>query len=382
MAKVDIIIYRKKRPHRGQTQRRGPIVPFEQPEYLPRRLSKKFITFYDLGRKWDGSAFSDYITQTIDPVYDFSDPAGLGFWEATHDPSLTELETLRDSVIDYPIADIETKHPKASLDEGKYVLKLQLGSASNTADTDARWTADGWKVTQSELDAMSDFKIGGSDSLVMSATLTGASKDHITSVYDPSASPVSYNPRVGDKFFLMPSMMRPEGTVQYIDWADSHGLGFHALRVVYAVDLYDYCVFPREPLLSGGAYEFLETSPGRWVATLFPDADFTKNYNATQFFQTFGSNRVRQEAVQIVGSSYSWHITYVGTGYPPSEFFPSSLPPAGATSSWQLHCRSATGAGGSQPFTGTGSDDLDAVTPSGALLAIIKRGSTVFYVWK
>lgn len=380
-----VITYKKPFKRKPRHPKRGVLPDDRRDEIFGRPKKKKFITFYDMGLKFTGSTFGDVLTTTVDPVYDFTDPASHAFWKSTAIPTLADLDALRAEVIDYTPADIDNlKHRQIGFEEGEQLYNLWLGSSTNKASTDVRWAGEGWGVTQAELNAISNFTIGADD-LNVSAVLTGAGKNHITTVYDSSESAVAFTPKPGDKYFLMPQLSIPASVGLYRDDGSNH-FTVAVTTQIYPINTYNFSVTPRVPLLTDSSpYFLMSLHPPDWQGASGLDSRYPAIYLLTQFMETYGVNNDRREAVLIL-SSWSMHddAHYVGAGYPPAPQFPSdgSIPTDLLYNSvWRLSAEIVPGlSGGNQAFTGISGSGW--VMPTGALLAVIKQGSTIYYVWK
>lgn len=375
MGRIEITLKGKKRPI--PEPRKGPILPVYDPEYLPRRPFEQFLQLYDMGRKWNGSAFIDVdwtITTThstdISGTYDSNPPS--------YNPApLASLDALRAAIIDYDIEDIEDMHPRIDLVEGDYLNIAILNDftlVTNTSD-DADWTNEGWKLSEAEL-ATTNFRLRqvGSGSVVpgegerddlffMPMVLTGASKDKITNEYNPAGAIVAYTPKLGDKIFLMPSVVKPNCKVEYIP-----GVGFDYLHYLSA----DWTIVKRNPILDDDASEHylqMVTVPNTTTFTTGAgELIYAQMLRVCRYFTTFFDN-LWSERFNLLTST--WTAWGDPTDYPPAAVYDS--PPSDPVGQY------ADRAAFHQTLFHIFSISL---IPTNALKAVIKRGVIIFYVWE
>lgn len=414
-SRLRILLSERRKPEAGaeQTVSEGPtegLLPanHSKPTLFPSK--NPYIEFYDMGRKWNGSAFVD-VSYNVAPTYDYV-VSGVASYRTTTVPTLAQLNTLRDTIFDYDVEDIENQHPRITKAEGEY-FELLLGNMSGLADTQAHenenWTEKGWKTTQKELDAITNFTVGSTayinnDTLATEQTadayfnklvLTGSSKRTITEIYDPAAPVVAYAPKPGDKFFLMPTMPRPNGWCRYRDLATNHGLGLSGLRIVEGYESYNFMVTPRLPIFdSEGAYYLMKmrnASYNNWTwnpAVPTSNAGDIEQYaqasRIINFMEAYGTSQERKEAVNLstTFNDYTWH-TYVGSGFPPGAFFPSdTTPPTSEAPTPRWIVGAGLFFGTSLMNAPTAISSLNPFLPTGSLMAIIKQKNKFYYVWK
>ena len=178
----------------------GESVPADEEGLLPARHSDvklyggpKFITFWDLGRKWDGSQFAD-VQYTVAPTYDYViGGAGTASYRTTTVPTLSQLEDLQNLILEDNLTQLEKNHPMISMDEAEY-FNIEVGS-SFFGDI-GTWTDKGLKMTQAELNALTSLTISLPRAFFNSLVLTGDNKMTITRVNDPDGPVESDTPAV------------------------------------------------------------------------------------------------------------------------------------------------------------------------------------------
>lgn len=378
MGRVTITLKGKKKPI--PEPKKGPILPTDTPEYLPRRLTQQ-LQLFDMGRKWNGSAFVD-IDWTI-PTTHTEDEFIVG--EYGTDPlsgvelPLAHSDDLRSTIIDYDLADIEDMHPRIGEVEGEY-LNFMIGNGLTPVvhtSTDPDWTEKGWKLSAAELATPNFFlrQVGLSrtysglpiiheldDLFFPYIQLSGAGKDRITTEYDYSASVAPYAPKLGDKIFLMPSIVKPDCKVQQyfdplsISW-------FHYLSS-------DWTLTKRGPILDDEADDnYLQpmTVPGVTSFTIPPgDLVYIDMMRVNKYFTDNFANLWSHRYGETISGPVGWE-TWDPTDFPPSAYYDPINPPLGVPATFHRAV-----------FNIFNADFLAA----GSLKAVIKRGSIRFFVWQ
>lgn len=358
-----------RRYYRGTTYRRRPI-----DDILGRRRKGGTIKFYDMGRKWDGSAFVDVdyneppILNAIGtPVYGYVEHSNgiLEGWQHWT-PRIVTYNALRTSIIDYDLGDIETMHPQLYTEDEAYWYTIELldndylGAGTTilraSADDLTNWGIGGWKVDPTYL-TLENFAIqqghygidGAFNNRVWhNIYFGGTTRNHFTDTYDADADDLpDFMLQLGDKVFMMPVMAQLGARADY---------PFTEVRDYLASN---HMVIPRSSYLDPLNENYLDGSGDD--NPLDPD---TYDLKRIRLLQDKGFNILRKKTtfdIDIPG--WVWNDSLDPMDYPDP--------------SWDaIQCFWAGDASNeSNSFLGGG-------VPDKALLAIIKRGTNLFYVWK
>lgn len=312
-----------------RARRRAARLARPEDDYLPRRLSKKGINFYDLGQVLVGGVWKTLDYVVAPPV---TDPT----LNPEIRPTIYADYAARDALfLDASGALAGNGRRIEKLHGNLFKIKISGdGFAHYTDDQqDSAWTNNGLNLTADEL-AADNFKVSSVTTLfgseIQSFTffpplkLVGADKNHITSIYNPEAEAVDFTPKNNDAYFLAPTLLRAEGLSDKI-------------AVVIKVG-FVHAVYPR-----------------------FPDAPATRvSYNTPN--QPLNSEAAFIQAAQILISIPEVKaFERVGGTYAPYN---------------------------PQNFPGSFESEYNAVIfyglpspPEKFLAAIIKRGDVLFYVW-
>ena len=293
-------------------------------DFLPRRLQKGGIQFFDFGQIKVGDAWR---TNPFVVAPAVNNP--------TSNPAIRNLIiddfTNRDAALNLNALDALARRIEKAHGELFRIKISGTGFEHRTLPTDPAWTSGGLKLTPEEL-AADNFTVAGMERIGVNETqsnryfhqikLTGAGKNHITNVYDFAAASALFAPSNSDKYFLIPSFVKLEGLL----FSPFIKLGF--------------------------VYSFI---------TRFPEAPATKldfntlaepSSNAAAFIAAanIAVNIPEVKAYLLASGSY---VPY------PVEDFPAGYNSSGGSIINQFQTTSA-----------------------GALLAIIKQNANLFYIWK
>jgi len=323
---------------------KGLIAARREDEYLPRRLQKKFINFYDLGRMKVGGVYVD-IEFYIESTYTTDASGSIFFSELT----VANHNALADLVLTGGVENLAANAYKIPYGEGNVFNAIVQGatfsrSTSGTPETNLFWTAQGLKLTAGELSA-DDYRVTSQhNSIWTGVNLTGAFKNKITAVRDYNAAAVVFTPRASDDYFYMPRLMRVFGSAQETGATHNYTDSFRIFPRV--TDL----IFPSNTFYSSavddswasGQSVGIYTNIKRIVAELKARAHLPKSFKQTPD----GANVLTTPQV-------------------PSDF-PTSA-----------NFGESPGAGASFFSAGFQYDN----PPVGVLLMIIRQGTFFFYVW-
>jgi hypothetical protein len=369
----DQILRSKKRRHEGPLES-------SKKEDDPIIQRKQGITFYDMGRKWNGSAFVD-IDYTVPTVYNKDGTSNAGF--ALTPMTLTNYRSMESFIIDYSMDQLEQMHPKISQEQGAY---SNFKTGPEFAGLGTLWKSGKLMATQAQLDAVADFSVGygvgPSVYFYQAVKLRGTGRYKLTNSYDPAATDVGpLNPKVGDKIFLMPALNAPVNGTQFYDYVDNYGFGDHVIGDVRQYEGYKFCIVPKVQLYdSSSPYYQLAINASTWSVLGVTGflTQYLFSWKRVQWLQSWGIIQDTWYNAHEAFVGYVWNPT--SDPFPNSFFSPTAEPVVGSSQQWAIgqQMYSDSGTHDAAHFNGGGGNAI----PTGVLVAIVKRGSQLFYVWR
>lgn len=346
----------KKKPRGPQGHRRGVIHSTRGSEILYRRQSKKgFLKFYNMGQIWDPDS-SSWLND------DFQITRSAGWVSGNFlpdDPDQTDADAINAHYVGETAGAIASKYRLIEQDHGDY-FQLAIYFDEDEAQRERltsdnpNWKPGGLQISQSRLDSattidlMLDIAVDSPEltraflrnTLTRTTRIKGTGAGKVTTVYDPDASAVSFDLAEGDEIFIRPQLCNPGFSLERRNPSDIYGGG---LRRYSTVNLDD----PTE-----------------------------LNYIA--HISSFGVIGTLADANRI----YSLFATYSGRTYGKHDFATNAKTIIDQTEADSIYATIAAAVDGTAPPF-----DLDVMGFFGSepgertIALIIKRGSSLFYVW-
>lgn len=204
-----------------QRPKRGLINTRRRDEIGRRRLSPAgLITFYDLGQIKSGPSWvqNDYL---YDPepgiIAGGASNDQLGFAAPL---SLTQMRAFEHTILPHGLPSNAESYfrPWSSSTEGAFLINFNGYDSWTGSDTGEHWGPSGLTLSPSELGASVSFYVwhlfgfGAFSVTTLCHPLTYPDPSvKVTATYDFSAPPVTFNPGVSDKWFLMPILPLAQG---------------------------------------------------------------------------------------------------------------------------------------------------------------------------
>lgn len=217
---IEIRIKRSIKPKAGSRVRQRPkgiLTPRRKDDKRGRRLPGGLINFYDLGQikisgEWATNPF--FIAPTVEGV-----PLDGPFIRVLNAGDYTARDA---ELLEGGVGSLAGTYRKiARLHGDVFRLKVSgTGFSVTMTSSEEKWTDKGLELTADELSS-DNFKVVGTigdfDTNIYfpTITLTGSSKDKITSVFGNSAPAVEFSPKASDTYFLMPSFVQPTGNTRF-----------------------------------------------------------------------------------------------------------------------------------------------------------------------
>lgn len=356
---IEITVPKKRRSEsevQNQESERGIISRRKFSDYPKRRRRvEKYIRLFDMGRRADGSEFSDFLIQPELDLPNSANPA------VPPNPVLSDyafrdeylLETATDS--DLPLAErfFEIKKENGDFYRLAFFGDDQADEIFTTDNPNWNQTtgAGGVKVSSgllndSRLIIAIDSLQFWRNNLFHPIIVTGSTRNKVTTVFDyGAADQTDFRLKAGDKVFLLPLIPIYHARASYFFGGQNTYLN------------QDFRFGQRE-------YYESEFSPAVDVsqAEFYPgNTNYQAVYQAMQFHQNLSSARAYHVEYDFDLNQYIW------SSIPPSEVTPDPPFSPGATSDG-----TATMLVFISPFLGV----------AGVLVAIVERGQQRFYLWK
>jgi hypothetical protein len=349
-------------------KRRGSAPPTKTPKrFLPRRKKGGRIKIYDMGRKWNGSAFVDVAYNELPTLNAVGTPV-LGYVEVSNGilkgwhlwtPRTQTYDALRGAIIDYDLATIETQHPQLKTEDDAYWFNLELidwdvlGAGPSllaaSADDLSNWSADGWAVSGDFFD-IENFALttGAYNDKLFHNLYFGFDRNKFTATYDSTAANLpDFRLKLDDKIFLMPCFDQLGARADY-----------GTVKRDYLTS--NFQVIPRTPYLDPANENYLDGINDDNPAD--PDAYDLKRI---RFMRAYCANVLRKKSALNLDLGYwAWNDAL------DPAVFPTPLDWSFLTCFWAGDSHTETSA-----FLGGG-------LPHGSLIAIIKRGDDLYFAWK
>lgn len=370
---IDIVI-QKKSGNRGRRQpSRGPLERRRDPEYLPRRKSGIFVKFFDLGQYSDGAGGWIENTPTLTPTTSYTAAGasrglvhtiGLPDWAAfTANPMSIESDVDNWESTFRPLTYEEAEmYGVDVLIDGTQYAAARDGSrtymGTSTSVTGSLWTTKGLRLPPSD-----------TFELVTNRLFYRIKPDNVrckvTTTFDSSAPEASFILNSSCKVFMMPCLYfwRGMSRRQYVSSGN---------RTDEDVHNYVYKAVPRDVFLVNSTLQAYWGTFPMCLRPGLPDQGTipsTASPSVRNVFKTAHAtiSGARENLVLVNDSTNT--ITS-DTSLPPSSFPASGEPSGDFAGSPQVH------------WNLSDNGDLPDISPAtNALVAVIKKGSTWYYVW-
>lgn len=328
---------------------KGLIAARREDEYLPRRLkSAKFITFYDLGFKYneeDGFADVDYsIAPTIGSTNSSSPQAAQ--------PTKAQIDQFAAHILTPGVENLAANYYRLSVESATHnAVTIAYDSANINlgAGYQTNWGDNGLKLFD---DLKNAANITFFPNYNYSFKVKGSSANKITSVNNYAASAVSYTIGESDKFYLMPLVVVPRASA----WIQSVG----ATPAEFDTLFTDMRVIPRIPFQFGDEPTYGFVPNIQWTDGDTNPDDYE---NAKLLIEVMNDPAFDPLIIRTIFNGVVWTVTYPDpTTFPRADHF-GAVPSSRATLLFPSMLTNGT-------------------PPSGILLAIIEQNGTFFYVWK
>lgn len=341
----------------GDTEQKKRKITFQPTRGLVFRRkipTQGFINFYDLGQKWneDSEVWENnlYVHDPAPVVVPSPDPTHSSDQSEDSSPlSISHFRTLEATILSTPTTAFETTFRKIEKTAGNaFPIQLTIdGIGTYTFDSE-EWTDNGLKFEQSQIHNRSigvivrktDISGVGSQSFTQDLGVD-PSISKITNLPLYTAPEVTFAPKIGDTYFLMPALC--------LNYGYSVQGGFHTATEIY-LD-YQHRILPRD----------FSNPDKMWSAYADPAPPGGSNAN---FAAVLSSNL-------SLPSIHALQYDFVGENYPPAT-------------GWVERLTISTIAAGSFPVGYDPMPYISFLSPFitiGTLLGIIKQNNKVFYFW-
>lgn len=295
-----------------------------------RKVTPKGINFYDLGQIVAGAGFDDTDYQVPNtPIF------GLGDIAAP-DPTTSDFEGRDAPLLAIPTAQLLNKVrkiTKGSLSAKYHVLAL-FGSYVDELDNLEQWTAGGLVVDQADLNTGLTIAANAAPYFDAVVLKDGEPNQKITTAPEYSAPAAAFSPVPLMDVFLVPKLAYLQGRATTPTFGDVGQYG-----AIYLTLPRRFGINTADEWNGGDLSPLPPIGAGMDAATLEAINNWKGVVPNRGFFWTYLTN--------------TWTTN-------------AAFPPAGH------HTRGISAMGSYSPFT---------YGPNGALLAIVKKGSTFYYFW-
>ena len=363
--KVKILILKKtakqERPQQTQIVRQQGMrrVILMEDELLIRKQRKGLITFFDMAQSNTGTVeapvWIDWSDMQIWPPFDVTDGNPI---PSIGTIALADYAYRDDAII---ASDLAVRGRPVKKTERPDIFAMQIVGHNFTYNLDAaqeRFTDAGFRLTPGELQSQS-LSLMADSRMFDTIIFRGAGKNKVTALPDFDAETVAFDLKLGDKVYLVPKFTRTTGRARIFNNSGSPHHREYYLNYFYLLSPRDIFFNPAHPFHN---YPLQGSWNNAGPMSNYPNAYWASKLNAAQIV-----NRINY----YVEESAIW---LSGGNFPPS--FLGSLPPPPATPPLPP-----------APPSGFYAINLSAnyepqITPAGALIAVILRGTAKFYIWK